>query len=68
MDGFLIIRVFSWKGRWHAVADRVLPATDRKHAVRRRVWSLSVESEDDISEYEAVAFAAEALTALAQQG
>lgn len=68
MDGFLVVSVFSWKGTWHATADRVLPAPDRKYAPRRRVWSMTVEADRPISEYEAVAAAAEALAEIARQG
>lgn len=68
MEGQLIVRVFEWKGSWHATADRVLPAPDRKYAPRRRVWSVTVEAQKPLSEYEAVAFCAEALAEIARQG
>lgn len=68
MDHFLVVRVFDWKGAHHAVADRVFPTPGSRVARRQRVWSVSIEGQAPLTEYEAVAYAAEALAEVARQG
>jgi hypothetical protein len=68
MNHFLVVKVFDWKGTWHATADRVLPTDGTRVARRQRVWSISIEGAAPLTEFEAVSLAAEALSEVARQG
>lgn len=68
MEYAIHIRIFNWKDRWHVAADRVFPTVGRRVATRQRVWETTLEGQGELTEYDVISLAAEALDGLMRRG